>query len=232
VAGADEVPVGHLFHGRLLGRELAVWRDPGGGVHAWDNRCPHRGVRLTAGTHCGGRIRCRYHAMEFDRDGACVHVPAHPGLPVPSRLRATAHACAEAFGLVWVSLVEPQDLPGLPVERPAGPLLALRPMPVRAPADRVLDALAGAHAGRVLGRTDLSLAFEPAAGCPEAVLFLLQPADRDRCIIRGVCFAPQQDSALLLRRYNLRLRTLRDSLEAGAHAPAPEEPLWAVEAVP
>ena len=53
-SGTDLVPR-HVFHGRLPGQELAIWRADDGFVNIWQNRCLHRGVRLTIGTNDGAQ---------------------------------------------------------------------------------------------------------------------------------------------------------------------------------
>jgi nitrite reductase/ring-hydroxylating ferredoxin subunit len=44
------------------------------------NRCPHKDFPLHTGTLNGTRLRCAYHAMEFDlaRGGQCVQHPRQP----------------------------------------------------------------------------------------------------------------------------------------------------------
>lgn len=46
------------------------------------NMCPHKGFPLHTGTLAGARLRCAYHAMEFDlaRDGRCIQHPMQPGV--------------------------------------------------------------------------------------------------------------------------------------------------------
>ena len=41
---------------RLLGEDLVLWRDAAGTVHAWPDRCPHRGARLSLGRVEGDRL--------------------------------------------------------------------------------------------------------------------------------------------------------------------------------
>jgi len=69
----------HVFWGRLLGRELAVWRADDGFVNVWENRCLHRGVRLSVGTNDGRELICRYHGWRYaSRTAGCTYIPAHP----------------------------------------------------------------------------------------------------------------------------------------------------------
>ena len=44
--------------------------------------CPHKGFPMHTGTMLGSRLRCAYHAMEFDlaRDGRCIQHPLQPGV--------------------------------------------------------------------------------------------------------------------------------------------------------
>lgn len=88
----------------LLGQPLVLWRDEAGALHAFADRCPHRGTRLSLGRVCGARLECAYHGWQFSGDGACVHIPALPHFEPPSSHRATAHAVTLAHGLVWVRL--------------------------------------------------------------------------------------------------------------------------------
>lgn len=45
------------------------------------NACPHKGFPLHTGTLSGTRLRCAYHAMEFDlASGRCVQHPSQPGV--------------------------------------------------------------------------------------------------------------------------------------------------------
>jgi nitrite reductase/ring-hydroxylating ferredoxin subunit len=45
------------------------------------NLCPHKNFPLHTGTMVGSKLRCAYHAMEFDlaRGGRCVQHPQQPG---------------------------------------------------------------------------------------------------------------------------------------------------------
>ncbi len=51
-----------------------------GEVHAWDNRCPHRGASLADGNISDSIIQCKFHLWEFDVETACA--VANPELKV------------------------------------------------------------------------------------------------------------------------------------------------------
>ena len=57
------------------GPEVAIWRDGSGAVHVWQDRCPHRGMRLSFGFVRGDELSCLYHGWRYGADGA---VPLHP----------------------------------------------------------------------------------------------------------------------------------------------------------
>lgn len=110
----------------LLGEAVVLWREPGhdggaGVVHAWLDRCPHRGAKLSLGRvlhHLhGARLECAYHGWQFAGDAAagqgsvgcarCVHVPASPAFVPPQGHSATVFEARESSGLVWVRLESP-----------------------------------------------------------------------------------------------------------------------------
>lgn len=86
---------------RLQGRELVVWRDDAGVAHVWEDRCPHRGMRLSFGFVRGDRIACLYHGWQFDAGGICRFIPAHPQLAVPPTIAVERFASVERLGIVW-----------------------------------------------------------------------------------------------------------------------------------
>lgn len=92
----------------LLGTPLLLWRAADGSCRAWLDQCPHRGARLSLGRIVEGRVECPYHGWRFAADGACAQVPSTPGWMPPATHAATAYACAERYGLLWVKL-QPSD---------------------------------------------------------------------------------------------------------------------------
>ncbi|MCW5654490.1 aromatic ring-hydroxylating dioxygenase subunit alpha [Hydrogenophaga sp.] len=100
----------------LLGEPLVLWREPGHGgdrVHAWADRCPHRGARLSLGRVLSGvrgaRLECPYHGWQFGGEGRCQHVPAAPDFVPPAGHAAQMFEACERHGLVWVRLAAPES---------------------------------------------------------------------------------------------------------------------------
>lgn len=82
---------------RVAGREIVVFRTASGALGALDDRCPHRGMRLSLGAVEGEELVCRYHGWRYRNDGS-GRIPATPA----------ARPCAERFdvverlGAIWV----------------------------------------------------------------------------------------------------------------------------------
>ena len=84
VARSEEVVARHVVQTQLLGQEAALWRDDSGLANAWENRCPHRGVRLSIGINTGSELQCRYHGWRYASGGGqCTFIPAHPDQKPP-----------------------------------------------------------------------------------------------------------------------------------------------------
>jgi len=107
VAAAGALTAGKALAAQLLGRSLALWRGADGALHAWDDRCPHRGTRLSIGRIEGDTLACAYHGWRFGGDGRCLLVPSQPGQKPPQNAAVAAFRVEERYGLVWVSLGEP-----------------------------------------------------------------------------------------------------------------------------
>lgn len=107
VAASHELQAGsNIVASFLQGAELALWRTPEGAPQAWDNRCPHRSVRLTLGQVVGDRLSCAYHGWQFEAgSGACAGIPAHPQLSPPRHVCVKTWRVADAAGMVWVNPV-------------------------------------------------------------------------------------------------------------------------------
>ncbi len=87
----------------VAGLDVVIWRSEAGAVQAWENRCPHRGMRLSFGQVRGDKLVCRYHGWAFDEAGQCRAIPASPGTAPPPKACVATYACREALGLIWVS---------------------------------------------------------------------------------------------------------------------------------
>lgn len=120
IALSRDVPVGTTRAVILDGQELVVWRGDGRTAQVWEDRCPHRGMRLSFGFVRGDALNCLYHGWEYGAGAACRRIPAHPDLTVPPTIKAKTFASAETGGMIWVDLAgasapPPVVLAGLPI---------------------------------------------------------------------------------------------------------------------
>ena len=81
----------------VAGAQVALFRTSNGQLAAVSDVCPHRRLKLSAGTVVGDRLRCRYHGWTFDACGN-GESPAAPKMTACT----TSYDVREAHGLVWL----------------------------------------------------------------------------------------------------------------------------------
>jgi nitrite reductase/ring-hydroxylating ferredoxin subunit len=241
VARSAEIAPRHVAQAQLLGREIALWRSDAGAVNAWENRCPHRGVRLSIGYNIGNELRCQYHGWRFAAgSGQCTLIPAHPTQKPASGIRVGVYAVVERYHLVWVNLdaqVGAEDGAGAAVPTPIPTAASefelggvaenlqdttLRSIFVNAPVEVVSGALLEGY--RVDAATTAPVAAidaytltasTQAAGDAPAITFLLQPVSDQQTVIHGLLQpdALATERLAVLRYHNAELSRLRDGVE-------------------
>lgn len=111
-----EAPVGLT----RLSEQIVVWRDKDGTVHALEDRCPHRGARLSVGWNLGDRVACWYHGIEVTAEGRVACVPASPNSPLEGKHCLKTYPCVERNGAIFAwfgDALHPEALPlSLPEE--------------------------------------------------------------------------------------------------------------------
>ena len=91
---------------RLLGRDIVLFRD-GDKLFALEDRCPHRGVKLSLG-RCSypgsGTISCPYHGWTFE--GASGHLVAAlmegPDAPIVRKVEIPTFPVQAHAGMIWL----------------------------------------------------------------------------------------------------------------------------------
>ena len=217
IARSDDAVFRHVHQAKLLGRELAVWRADDGFVNVWENRCLHRGVRLSVGMNEGRELKCLYHGWRYaNRTGGCTYIPAHPADSPARTICNTTFPAVERYGLVWTCL--DGDIDFAPVDLlEGGGSFPLRALPFAAPSELVRRHLPAGddHAGE--------------DGTPR---WLVQPVDADACVVYGVLTdTPAPDRRIaVLRRHARRLEDLRAEVEKiAATFPRPSPLVAAME---
>jgi len=96
---------GRLLSRRLLGEHVLMYRGESGRIVALNDRCPHRGARLSDGRLEGDAIRCMYHGLKFEPGGKCVQIPGQD--LIPPKLRVRPYPILERAHLVWIWMGDP-----------------------------------------------------------------------------------------------------------------------------
>ena len=83
-------------------RSIALYRDESGTIHAIENRCAHRQVKLSLGEVKGCNLVCPYHGWTYDGDGRVTEIPHELfGRPMP-RFRVPSYPVRVRYGLIWI----------------------------------------------------------------------------------------------------------------------------------
>jgi vanillate O-demethylase ferredoxin subunit len=222
----EELVAGHVAVARLDDADIALWRDVRGRPNAWENRCPHRGMRLSFGSNIGDSLVCRYHGWRFDsRTAACSFIPAHPRQTAPKAAAVRTYASIEKYGYVWirpheaasdVAAREP-ELPGITAAAP----LTFRSLTFHAPAEAVRRALR--NEPRAVELRDWAIRIDASLdGTPPAALYLIARHSASATLVHGLAVDAVAPSARLplLRAQNEYLKALREQLESESLAAA------------
>ncbi len=94
-----------LIDGKLLARTILeqpvlLYKGDSGRAVALDNRCCHRGAKLSNGRLEGDCVRCMYHGLKFDPTGRCVQIPGQDN--IPPKLGVRSYPLVERDHLVWI----------------------------------------------------------------------------------------------------------------------------------
>ena len=245
IASVHDLPPRHVFQGQLLGRELALWQADDGNINVWEDRCLHRGVRLSIGRNDGAELMCQYHGWRYaNRTGACTYVPAHPA-DAPAQTICTRTLPTQVrYGMVWSGEQAEAEPPS--IEQLEGVnSTVLRALPFAATAKHVRERLRDfvflpsgfQHTDEVpvITTTDvgaLGVALAATVGeMTDIAVLLVQPVDSDRSVVRPVLVTSTSTAADIdLLTYHTRaLEDFRVEVETEAaqrDLPAPISPVF------
>ena len=101
----------------ILNQPVVLFRTPGGGVAALEDRCCHRGFPLRHGRLTGQGIACGYHGLQFDETGRCVAVPGQDTVPPGAVI--LSFPVVERHRMIWIwpgdpALADPAAIPDYP----------------------------------------------------------------------------------------------------------------------
>jgi phenylpropionate dioxygenase-like ring-hydroxylating dioxygenase large terminal subunit len=100
-----ELAGGKLLARTLLDKPVVLYKGDSGNVVALDDRCAHRGARLSNGRREGDCVRCMYHGLKFDASGKCVQIPGQDN--IPPKLGVRSYPVVARDRLVWIWMGDP-----------------------------------------------------------------------------------------------------------------------------
>jgi vanillate O-demethylase monooxygenase subunit len=103
-AWAHELIDGKLLARTILDQPVLLYKGDSGRAAALEDRCCHRGARLSKGRLEGDCVRCMYHGLKFDGSGACVQIPGQDTIPKGMGVRS--YPVLERDTLVWIWMGE------------------------------------------------------------------------------------------------------------------------------
>ena len=101
-----------------LSEQIVLWRGADGQVHALEDRCAHRGARLSLGWNLGERLACWYHGIETDGSGTVRKVPASANCPLEGKQCVKSYPVQERAGAVFLWFGLDAKLPPAPLQLP------------------------------------------------------------------------------------------------------------------
>lgn len=84
----------------LLGRPMVLFRTPDGRVAALEDRCCHKELPLSCGAVENRGLRCGYHGLLFNAQGACVEIPGQER--IPPKAKVPSYPLVERDQILWV----------------------------------------------------------------------------------------------------------------------------------
>lgn len=101
-----------------LEENIVLWRDEQGTVQAIEDRCPHRGARLSLGWNLGNRLSCWYHGVEVDNTGTVADVPAIDSCPLIGKKTCKSYPAMEVRGAILLYFGDEQHTAPADLEFP------------------------------------------------------------------------------------------------------------------
>ena len=83
-------------------QSIVLFRDRNGAIHALEDRCPHRHVKLSEGKVIGDRLECAYHGWQLDQTGQCAAIPYLTEKQKLPNCKIRSYPIKELDGFIWV----------------------------------------------------------------------------------------------------------------------------------
>src|SRR5262245_29708803 len=119
VAYDRAVKPGQVREVKFWHTSIALYRGQDGQLHALENRCAHRQLKLSLGEVEQGKLVCPYHGWCYNEEGRVVRIPHDLfGRPMPT-FKVASYPVKARYGLVWLfpgnpALAEQRQIPDIP----------------------------------------------------------------------------------------------------------------------
>ncbi|MDF2371534.1 MAG: Rieske (2Fe-2S) protein [Rhizobiaceae bacterium] len=161
---------------------LAVWRGENGAIQVWEDRCPHRGMRLSFGFVEGNSLTCLYHGWNYRQNGQCSSIPAHPDLDPPGTICTKSFVTRCHRGTVFANLA-PEPVSGFPSVDEAG-WMPVRSVYLNVPEKRVREYILAGQGTLGPGFTQTEFDnYESGPDAGDRTAIAIQPIDDNHCAI-------------------------------------------------
>lgn len=121
IGGASELDTNPVKAVRLLGEDLALYKDISGNYGLIDRQCAHRRADMSYGFVEEVGLRCNYHGWLYDHTGQCIAMPyddmVNPDNPLRARIKMKSYPVRSVAGLLFAYL-GPDPVPALPIWEP------------------------------------------------------------------------------------------------------------------
>lgn len=110
VLESTEVKVGKLLGVKRLGKSLVFYRETDGSLVCMEDKCSHRGVKLSIGQLSDNCVTCPFHGFEFNSQGECIKIPANgKDSKVSKRFNVRTYPTYESNGFIFMYNGEATD---------------------------------------------------------------------------------------------------------------------------
>lgn len=110
---------GQVIEVRFWNRSIALYRGQDGQVHALENRCAHRQVKLSLGNVEGCNLTCCYHGWSYGGDGKLQEMKHDLFGRSLLKVQLRSYPVQVRYGLIWIfpgdpALAGERKLPDIP----------------------------------------------------------------------------------------------------------------------
>ncbi|NEO26616.1 MAG: aromatic ring-hydroxylating dioxygenase subunit alpha [Kamptonema sp. SIO4C4] len=88
----------------LWKEQIVLYRDNANKIHALEDSCPHRRVKLSEGKVIHTVLECAYHGWQFDEQGNCVEIPYLQDKQRIPNCQVKSYPVQEKDGFIWLFL--------------------------------------------------------------------------------------------------------------------------------